>query len=107
VCPSNGGIFGDPARNPILGLDGQIGGGGPLKGLPFWNLDLGITKKINVTERLSGSLYFDFANVLNHMQANDPSFSLGDVSSWGVLGGGGNLQGNNPRRLQLGLSVEW
>lgn len=107
TCPLGGGIFGDPVRNPILGLDGQIGGGGPLKGLPFWNLDLGITKKINVTERLSGSLYFDFANVLNHMQASDPSFSLGDTSTWGVLGGGGNLQGNQPRRFQLGLSIDW
>jgi len=107
TCPQGGGIFGDPVRSPVLGLDGQIGGGGPLKGLPFWNLDLGITKKINVTERLSGSLYFDFANVLNHMQANDPSFSLADTSTWGVLGGGGNLQGNQPRRLQLGVSVDW
>ena len=107
TCPQGGGIFGDPVRNPILGLDGQIGGGGPLKGLPFWNLDLGITKKINVTERISGSLYFDFANVLNHMQAADPSFSLADTSNWGVLGGGGNLQANQPRRLQLGLSVDW
>src|SRR6185437_157863 len=107
TCPSGGGIFGDPVRSPILGLDGQIGGGGPLKGLPFWNLDLGITKKINVTERLSGSLYFDFANVLNHMQAADPSFSLADASTWGVLGGGGNLQGNQPRRFQLGVSVDW
>lgn len=107
TCPLGGGIFGDAVRSPILGLDGQIGGGGPLKGLPFWNLDLGITKKINVTERLSGSMYFDFTNVLNHMQANDPSLNISDPTNWGVLGGGGNLQGNQPRRFQLGLSVDW
>ena len=107
TCPQGGGIFGDPVRSPILGLDGQIGGGGPLKGLPFWNLDLGITKKINVTERLSSSLYFDFTNVLNHMQPADPSLNIYDTANWGVLGGGGNLQGNQPRRFQLGLSVDW
>ncbi|HEV2224034.1 MAG TPA: carboxypeptidase-like regulatory domain-containing protein [Candidatus Acidoferrales bacterium] len=107
TCPQGGGIFGDPVRNPILGLDGQIGGGGPLKGLPFWNLDLGINKKINVTERISGSLYFDFTNVTNHMQANDPSLDIFDPTNWGVLGGGGNLQANQPRRMQLGLSVDW
>lgn len=107
TCPANGGIFGDPVRSPILGLDGQIGGGGPLKGLPFWNLDLGITKNIKVNERLSGSLYFDFGNVLNHMQAGDPSLNIFDPAHWGVLGGGRNVQRNNPRRLQLGLSIDW
>ena len=101
------GIFGDPVRSPILGYDGQIGGGGPLKGLPFWNLDMGITKNIKIKERLSGSLYFDFTNVLNHMQPNDPSLNIFDPTDWGVLGGGGPLQGNTPRQLQLGLSFDW
>jgi hypothetical protein len=107
TCPSMGGIFGDPVRNPILGLDGQIGGGGPVTGLPFWNLDLGVTKKIRVAERFSSSLYFDWTNVLNHMQPNEPFFSSAAPAVWGVLGGGGALQGNSPRRLQLGLSLDW
>jgi hypothetical protein len=107
ACPINGGIFGDPIRNPLLGFDGKMGSGGPVRGLPFWNLDLGITKKIRVNERLSSSLYFDFGNVLNHMQAADPCFNGYDTSTWGVLGCGGNLQANTPRRFQLGLSVDW
>ncbi|MHB8753804.1 MAG: carboxypeptidase-like regulatory domain-containing protein [Candidatus Acidiferrales bacterium] len=108
TCPVNGGIFGDPVRSPILGLDGQIGGGGPLKGLPFFNLDMGITKKINITERFSSSLYFDFTNVLNHMQPNDPTFNIYSPGTWGVLGGGGNLQvANGQRQMQLGLSIDW
>lgn len=106
TCPVNRGIFGDPVRDPILGLDGQMGGGGPVTGLPFWNLDLGITKKINILERLSGSLYFDFTNIANHMQPNDPALSIGS-RAWGALGGGGSLQGNTPRRLQLGFTVDW
>lgn len=109
-CPtllSGSEIFGDPVRAPILGLDGQMGGGGPVTGLPFWNLDLGITKKIKIMERLSSSLFFDFTNVTNHMQPADPVFDPTDTSTWGVLGGGGNLQGNQPRRFQLGISVDW
>jgi hypothetical protein len=105
-CPSLGGIFGDPIRNPILGLDGQIGGFA-LRGLPFWNLDLGLSKRIRFTERISASAHFDFTNVLNHMQPNDPCFNGYDPSTWGVLGCGGNVQGNNARRMQLGLTIDF
>jgi hypothetical protein len=105
-CPVGGGIFGDPVRNPILGLDGQIGGFA-MRGLPFWNLDLGISKKIKVTERIGASMHFDFTNVLNHMQPADPCFNGYDTSTWGVLGCGGNVQANDARRLQLGLTVNF
>ncbi len=105
-CPINGGIFGDPVRNPILGLDGQIGGF-QVRGLPLWNLDLGLSKRIQFTERISSTVHFDFTNVLNHMQANDPCFNGFDTTTWGVLGCGGNVQGNTPRRMQLGLTVQW
>jgi len=106
-CPVNGGIFGDPVRAPILGLDGQIGGGGPVRGLPLWNLDLGLSKRIAFTERVSSSFHFDFGNVLNHMQPKDPCFQGYDTSTWGVLGCGGTVQANTPRRLQLGLTIDW
>lgn len=105
-CPVNGGIFGDPVRMSILGLDGQIGAF-PVRGLPFWNLDLGFSKRIAFTERISSTLHFDFTNVTNHMQANDPTFAGFDNTTWGVLGGGGNVQGNTPRRMQVGLVLEW
>lgn len=107
-CPVSGlGIFGDPVRNPILGLDGQIGGGGPFRGMSLWNLDLGVTKKIRVSEKFSGSLFFDFTNVLNHMQPADPCFNSFDTDHWGVIGCGGNVQANTPRRLQLGISFDF
>jgi hypothetical protein len=107
-CPANGGIFGDPVRAPILGLDGQIGGF-PVRGLPLWNLDVGLSKRIAFTERFSSTLHFDFANALNHMQPADPCFNGADTTTWGVLGacGTGNVQANNPRRMQLGLTFDW
>ncbi|HKW87661.1 MAG TPA: carboxypeptidase-like regulatory domain-containing protein [Candidatus Acidoferrales bacterium] len=106
-CPTNGGIFGDGVRNPILGLDGQMGGGGPVTGLPFWNLDVGISKNIKILEKFSSTLHFDFTNVANHMQPNDPALNIFEINNWGVLGDGGALQGNNPRRIQFGLTLDW
>ncbi len=108
TCPVSGlGIFGDPMRQPILGLDGQIGGGGNYRGLSLWNLDLGVAKKIKMNERISGSLHFDFSNVLNHMQPADPCFNASDTTTWGVLGCGGGVQANTPRRLQIGITIDF
>jgi hypothetical protein len=109
TCPINGGTFNDPVRNPILGSDGDVGGGGPVTGLPFFNLDMGITKriKLKLNERFSGTLAFDYFNVLNHMQPADPCFQAYAPQNWGVLGCGGNLQANSPRLLQTGLSFNF
>jgi hypothetical protein len=110
-------VFTDPAaafnlfRNPILGVDGQIGGGGPIYGLPFWNLDMSVSKNLKFTERFNGSLYVPSTNVLNHMQPADPFFYLGDPTTFGVLGAGytgaGNVQANTPRRMAFGLRISW
>ncbi len=112
TCPANGGTFSDPVRNPVLGLDGQAGAFS-IRGFPFWNLDLGLSKRIKVTERLSGSLHIDSTNVLNHMQPNEPCFNAGSPASWGVIGSSdcgnlnGNVQGNNARRFQFGITIDW
>jgi hypothetical protein len=52
-------------------------------------------------------MYFDFTNMLNHMRPIDPGLNIFSQGSGGVLGGGGNLRGNTPRQLQLGLSLNW
>lgn len=112
-CSSGQNVFSDPFtafslfRNPILGLDGQYGGGGPLRGLPFWNLDMAFSKNVKITERFNGTLYGSFTNILNHMQPADPAFNLFDPTTFGVLGGGNNVQANQPRHLQFGLRLNW
>ena len=106
-------VFSDPQsafqafRNPILGLDNKDGGAGPLRGLPFWNMSLSINKNVKFTERLNTSFYVAFTNVLNHMQPADPAFALYDPSFFGVLGGGGNVQGNTPRQTEFGFRIGW
>jgi len=111
-CPASGGTFSDPLRGPILGLDTQAGAF-PVRGFPFWNLDLGLSKKIRITERFSGSLHVDSTNVLNHMQPNEPCFAAYAPQSWGVIGSSdcfnlnGNVQGNFARRLQFGFTIDF
>jgi hypothetical protein len=111
-CPQNGGIFGDAVRNPLLGLDGQAGAF-PVRGFPFWNLDLGLSKRVRITERFSGTFHFDSTNVLNHMQPNEPCFNAAAPNSWGVIGSSdcgnlnGNVQGNAARRLQFGVTIDF
>jgi len=91
----------DQFRNPILGIDKRDAGSGPIRGLPYWNMDLSVRKNIRITERVSTEFQFLFLNVLNHMQFSDPTLSTTSPSSWGVL----NTQGNTPRQMEFGLRV--
>jgi hypothetical protein len=94
-------------RNPILGVDGDIGGAGNLRGLPFWNCDVALNKKFAFTEKFSGTFQWQVTNVFNHMQPADPFFALGDPAAFGVLGGGGPVQANVPREMEFGFHVDW
>ena len=103
------GLFSNPAaayscfRNPILGLDGQNGGTGILRGLPFWNVDFQVRKNIHITERFSAEFQTVFTNVFNHVQLFDPLLVMGDPADWGALPG----QVNTPRQMEFGLRVRF
>ncbi len=90
-------------RQPILGLDGNDGGFGILRGLPYWNLDLSVRKTVRVAERFGLEGQVIFTNVLNHMQFTDPSFDTSNPSQFGVL----NSQGNSPRQMEFGIRVKF
>ncbi|MGB6482529.1 MAG: carboxypeptidase-like regulatory domain-containing protein [Candidatus Acidiferrales bacterium] len=94
-------------RNPILGVDGPIGGAGNMRGLPFWNMDVALNKQFKFTERFSGTFQWSISNVFNHMQPADPYFALSDPGDFGVLGGGGNVQANIPREMEFGFHLDW
>ncbi len=110
--------FADPAaawshvRDPILGLDTfRNGGFGQLRGFPYWNVDMAISKNIRVAERLSLDLGAVFSNVLNHFQPADPSgyysttynLDLTSPSTFGTVGD----QINNPRQMEFSIRVNW
>jgi hypothetical protein len=109
-------VFKDPDaafaafRQPILGLDTNDGGYGVLRGMPYWNMDLSIRKRINITERVNFEFQTVFTNVLNHVQFQDPSgyFGLANMdtsapATFGVIPG----QGNTPRQMEFGLRLSW
>lgn len=131
--PANGGtgvnIFSDPAavfaefRPFILGVDGRTGGAGTFYGQHRWNLDLGLTKDTQFTERVGAQLYIQAFNVLNHMQWCDPGgvsagcagLNLQDPADFGVLSGqygaltlgGSGASANYTRIIQIGLRVHF
>ena len=47
-------------RPLILGLDTRSGGFGFLRGLPYWNMNLGIKKGIRITERFNAEASINF-----------------------------------------------
>ena len=104
----------------LLGIDTRTGGAGILRGLPRWNLDLGITKDTRFTERIGAQLFVQAFNVFNHMEwadgAGDGSgfaYNLQNPANFGVLSsqynaatlGGAGAAANYTRIIQIGLRV--
>jgi hypothetical protein len=103
-------MFSNPAtvfnalRNPILGLDGNAGGGAILRGLPYWNMDMEIKKEFKITERFSGEIQTIFVNIFNHNQFGDPNLDLSaGPSGFGAIGG----QANTPRQMEFGARISF
>jgi hypothetical protein len=72
-------------RPPVLGLDTSTGGGFPIRGFGFWNLDATISKDFKATERIGATLTIQFVNMLNHFVPGDPGTSLASPSGFGVV----------------------
>ena len=76
---------------------------GVLRGLPYWNFDLSLAKRTPVTDRVDFLFSADFLNAFNHVVFNDPTLSMQDPASFGVI----SSQANNPRAIQFGLRLEF
>jgi hypothetical protein len=62
------------------------GYGHPMRGLPFWNLDSSLGKRINFTEHKALDLTWDFYNFFNHPNFSNPGMSLtGSTTGFGVI----------------------
>ena len=103
-------MFSDPGavygqfRPCVLGFDTNCGGYGNLRGLPYWNLDMGIVKDIGIVkERVGATLFFQITNILNHFQPGNPSLSLTSPTSFGQITG----SGNTPRNMEFGLRIRF
>jgi hypothetical protein len=111
--PDRGGsgmnMFADPNavfaefRRLLLGVDHNAGGWGIIRGFNTWNLDATASKEIRAAERVGATLMFQFTNILNHFQPSNPTVSIDNPNSFGVITG----QANTPRRMQFGLRVRF
>ncbi|MCI0628648.1 MAG: carboxypeptidase regulatory-like domain-containing protein [Acidobacteria bacterium] len=105
-------LFSDPEavfnsfRYPLMTQDTRLGFG-DVRGLPRWNVDLSVGKKLTFYERYSVVFNFDMLNVFNHMEFQDPALDISGItasqSAFGVL----DSQFAGPRRIQFGLRVEF
>jgi hypothetical protein len=92
-------------RPLILGLDGNSGGFGQFRGLPYWNMNLGIKKNLRLTERFSIEASVNFVNVLNHNQFLDPTLNIAgqNPQTFGQL----STEGTLPRTMEFGIRVNF
>lgn len=92
--------------------DGRAGRANPLRGMPRWNLDTSVGKRTvivpgehPVTLRIS----FDFFNIFNKVDFNNPSLDLNNPRGFGVITG----QFTPPNRvdgsrwIQAGVRIEF
>jgi hypothetical protein len=102
-------LFADPNavfssfRPTMISLDTTSNGGGQLRGLDRWNLDLTVARKLKFGERVSATVNAQFFNFFNAVMFNDPAVRLQSPQTFGVL----NSQMNSPRIVQLGLQVNF
>jgi len=90
-------------RRLILGIDHSGGGTGVLRGFPTWNLDMSVQKEFRIREGIGASLMFQFTNLFNHFQASNPTVSLDNIATFGVV----TSQANTPRQMQFGLRIRF
>jgi hypothetical protein len=93
----------DQIRAPILGIDTKNPGQGPISGLPYWNMDLSLSKSVRIAERATFEFTFVSVNVLNHLDFAYPYMQTNDPGDWGVI----NSQGNSPRQMQFGGRIRY
>jgi hypothetical protein len=83
-------LFSDPEqaiknfRPALLSKDGRAGRG-VLRGLSHWQLDTSLGKQTKLGEKVSLTLAFDFFNIFNHPNFQDPAPNLEDPANFGAI----------------------
>lgn len=98
-------------RPCILGFDKNCGGNGVIRGMNRWNVDATVSKDIGLWKeaRVGATLMFQFTNIFNHTELQDPYLDLTDPQDFGVLGApnpNGSLY-NSPRSMEFGLRIHF
>ena len=83
---------------PADGLFGNSGIGTE-RGPSYFNLDLSVGKKFNITERQYIDFRAEFFNALNHVSWVPPALNINSPATFGTI----TSQVQNPRNIQFGL----
>ena len=73
-----------------------------VRNFPFYNENIGLIKRTNITESVNVEWRVEFFNILNRVRFGSPTI---DVSSptFGLIGG----SGNSPRQGQMALKINF
>ena len=94
-------VFNDYRR--VLVSQDDRAGRGTLRGLPRWNLDLAIGKRVRFGGSTSATFTAEIVNLFNTLQYSNGNLNLASPAQFGVI----TTQANTPRQIQLGLRVEF
>jgi hypothetical protein len=95
-------------RYDIAGIDTRSYDEGPIRGQKRWNVDLGLTKDTQITERVRFQVFMQAFNLFNHQQWGDPYLNLQDPYDFGAIYGQYGAMGNGYTRIiQLGARVHF
>jgi hypothetical protein len=92
---TNNGNFTNPAPGSFGNCAPQLSG---LRGAHYTDVDLGLAKNFQLTERFKLQFRTDFINAFNHVQLNAPNMSLGS-------GMGQITSAQSPRNIQFALKL--
>ena len=88
-----------------LPTDTNSGGGGVIRNLPGWDLDMTVTKDITFRERFGMMLIVQSTNVLNHVVLGVPNLALGNPTTFGVITA--SAASYSPRQMEFGLRLHF
>jgi hypothetical protein len=110
--PATGGtgvnMFEDPQqvyndfRRVLISQDTRAGRA-TLRGLPRWNLDMAIGKRVRLGGSVNAVVTAEIVNVFNSLQYGNGALNLASPATFGVV----TTQANTPRQVQLGVRVEF
>lgn len=89
-------------RRVLISQDAKAGRG-TLRGLPRWNLDLAVGKRVQIAGSVSATVTAEIVNVFNSLQYGNGNLNLANPAQFGVI----TSQANVPRQVQLGVRVEF
>ena len=104
------GAFGIPASNPNTGLSLGNLGRNPIRGPPFRQVDLSLSKKTYVRRLGEGaflSLRFDFINLFNTVNFGEPQFNMSSPTFGQIRRTVSVFAGGLSREIQVSLTLRF